>query len=150
MASWNFVLWGVVHGMLLVGHRLFRAVVAGFPRVEAVLHSHLGHALCVALTFCTVCCTWVPFREASLTKMAAIFERMVIPSPGMNSPATPASLLYIALIVVLCHLVGSWPKLLRRLDGLPGPVISTGYCTALMFALVLAPKSGQAFIYFQF
>ena len=32
----------------------------------------------------------------------------------------------------------------------PGPLVSTSYCLVLMMALLLAPKSGQAFIYFQF
>ena len=35
-------------------------------------------------------------------------------------------------------------------DSVPGEAIGVGYCSMLMMALLLAPKSGQAFIYFQF
>jgi alginate O-acetyltransferase complex protein AlgI len=149
-ASWNFVLWGIVHGLLLVGHRLFRSCASRLPLLEQALDSRLGTAVCVPLTFFTVCGTWILFRATSFDKIALLFQRMLTPCDGLNAPAAPASLFYIWLIVVLCHLIGSRPRILRELERLPGPVVSAGYCTIAMLALVLAPKSGQAFIYFQF
>jgi hypothetical protein len=75
---------------------------------------------------------------------------MVIPSPGLNSAAASASLFYIYAVVVLCHIVACQAWFKRAPNRLPGPVLSASYCSVLMLALVLAPKSGQAFIYFQF
>ena len=106
-ASWNFVLWGIVHGALLVGHRLFRSATATLPGIERALNTGLGTAVCMALTFLTVCGTWVLFRATSFEKIALIFERMLFRFDGLNAPVTPASLLYLVLIVALCHLIGS-------------------------------------------
>jgi alginate O-acetyltransferase complex protein AlgI len=149
-ASWNFVLWGAVHGLLLIGHRLFRTVASRLPGLEHVLHSRLGTAASVALTFFTICCTWVLFRATSFETIAIVFERMVIPSTGLQSAAAPPSLLYLYLVVGLCHYLAYQKWFKRGTNWLPGQVIGFGYCAVLMLALVFSPKSGQAFIYFQF
>src|SRR5207253_4482666 len=44
-ANWNFVLWGGVHGLLLIGHRCFRAFVQARPAVERVLDTSLAAAV---------------------------------------------------------------------------------------------------------
>ena len=149
-ASWTFVLWGIVHGCLLIGHRLFRMVVSRLPRLEYALDSRIGTAGSVLLTFLTICCTWVMFRATSFETMALVFKRMFVPSPGLGTPVAPAGLLYIYLIVALCHWLAYQMWFKRSMTRLPGQVIGVGYCTVLMVALLLAPKSGQAFIYFQF
>ena len=149
-ANWNFILFGVVQGLLLVGHRLFQSSIVQFPHAGLDPADFPGTAVRVALTFFVFCCTLVVFRPPSLEKMVIFFERMLIPSAGLNAPVTPASLFYTWLVVALCHLIGSQPKILREVERLPGPIVSAGYSAIAMLALVLAPKSGQAFIYFQF
>ena len=52
--------------------------------------------------------------------------------------------------VAICHLVGVrgwWQTWMVRL---PAPVVGFSYSLALTLALMLAPASGKAFIYFQF
>ena len=149
-ASWNFVLWGTVHGVLLIGHRLFRAVANRLPGLDYFLHTRVGTAGSIALTFFTICCTWVLFRATSFDKIATIFERMVIPCPGQQSAAAPASLLYVYLIVGLCHFLACQTWFKRGLGRWPAQAVGFGYCAVLMLALLLAPKKGSAFIYFQF
>jgi alginate O-acetyltransferase complex protein AlgI len=149
-ASWNFVVWGVVHGLLLIGHRLFRAFACRFPRLEQALHSRLGTAISVGLTFVTVCLTWVLFRATTFEQAALLYQRMLIPSTGLPTPAPAAGLLYISLLVGLCHWLAYQIWFKRWLRRAPGEAIGVGYCSMLMMALLLAPKSGQAFIYFQF
>jgi alginate O-acetyltransferase complex protein AlgI len=149
-ATWNFVVWGVVHGLLLIGHRLFRAFACRFPRLEQALHSRLGTAGSVGLTFVTVCVTWVLFRATTFEQAALLYQRMLIPSTGLPTPAPAAGLLYICLLVGLCHWLAYRIWFKRWLRRAPGEAIGVGYCSMLMMALLLAPKSGQAFIYFQF
>jgi alginate O-acetyltransferase complex protein AlgI len=149
-ASWNFVLWGFVHGMLLVGHRLFRAGVCRFPRMERGLDSRLGTAICVALTFFTICFTWLLFRATSFEHISLLLQRMLIPQAGLGTPAAPAGLLYTYLLVGLCHWFGSQLWHQRRREKTPKLGLALGYCSVLLATLLLAPKSGQAFIYFQF
>jgi alginate O-acetyltransferase complex protein AlgI len=150
-ANWNFVLWGLVHGLLLVGHRLYRAGVSRIPLLEQALRSRPGTAAGVALTFVTVCCTWVLFRATSLDAIGILFQRMLIPSAGLQANVAPhASLLYIYLVVGLCHWLACQKGFKRGTVRLPPQAIGLGYCAVLMLALLVAPRTGQAFIYFQF
>jgi alginate O-acetyltransferase complex protein AlgI len=150
-ASWNFVVWGIVHGLLLVGHRQFRNAAARSPALDLAMNSSIGTAGSVALTFVTVCFTWVLFRATSFTAIATLLERMVVPSSGLPTRVAPeASVLYVYMIVGLCHLAAyrGWVK--NWTERLPGPAVGLGYCAVILLALLLAPETGQAFIYFQF
>ena len=52
-ASWNFAVWGLYHGALLVAHRIWRRFVPSIPRLAP---------LWIACTFVLVTLGWVPFR----------------------------------------------------------------------------------------
>jgi D-alanyl-lipoteichoic acid acyltransferase DltB (MBOAT superfamily) len=52
-ASWNFALWGLYHGGLLIAHRAWREAGLSLPAV-----------LAVPCTFLLVTLGWVPFRAA--------------------------------------------------------------------------------------
>ncbi len=149
-ASWNFVLWGVVHGLLLIGHRTFTQLTRRAPTLQRGLDSTVGTALGIALTFLTVCFTWILFRAPTFEHAATIFQRLLIPSAGLGTPAAPAGLLYTCLLVALCHWFGSQQRYKRFREKAPDLGLGFGYCSVLLVALLLAPKSGQAFIYFQF
>jgi alginate O-acetyltransferase complex protein AlgI len=149
-ASWNFVLWGIVHGLLLVGHRLFRDFACRFPRLERSFDSQLGTATGIGLTFITICFTWVLFRATTFEQAALIYQRMLIPSDGLVMPVPELGFVYIALLVGVCHWLACQLGFKRWMRQLPSEAIGVGYCGILMAALLLAPRSGQAFIYFQF
>jgi alginate O-acetyltransferase complex protein AlgI len=150
-ASWTFVVWGVVQGAFLVAHRAFRDFVQARPWLDRIVRSALGTAVCFALTFLTVCTTWVLFRASSLEQAGLILRYLFVPSPGhAGSPVHPAGLVLTYLIVVLCHGAAVWPSLGRATVRLPAPVVGFAYALLLSFTLLLAPASGKAFIYFQF
>jgi D-alanyl-lipoteichoic acid acyltransferase DltB (MBOAT superfamily) len=62
-ASWNFLLWGLYHGALLLMHRLF---IEYAPKSILVpFDTRLGRSFGVVITFTLVMLGWVPFRAAS-------------------------------------------------------------------------------------
>jgi alginate O-acetyltransferase complex protein AlgI len=149
-ASWTFVVWGVLHGVLLIVHRQFQAFCKPRPGLDRALQSAAGRVLCVAATFVAVTLGWVFFRSTTFGIAAEMLHRMVVPHHGLGTPLHNRSLWYLVGVVVLCHALarrGAWKKLEVRL---PAPVLGFGYAFVLTVALVLAPHSGQAFIYFQF
>jgi len=73
-AAWNFVIWGGLHGLLIVIHKLYRRL---FPALPAML----GHAL----TLLVVILAWVPFRAGSLAGVLGMFRGMA----GLNGIALP-------------------------------------------------------------
>jgi alginate O-acetyltransferase complex protein AlgI len=149
-ASWTFVVWGILHGVMLIIHREFRDFVKPRPRLDRVLQSVPGMVLCGLTTFLAVCVGWVFFRAQTFGAAAEMLHRMVIPSHGMTSPLHNRSLWATVAVMALCHALahkGVWNRLADRL---PAPVLGFGYAFVLTLALVLAPDTGKQFIYFQF
>src|SRR5262249_29022628 len=65
-ASWNFVVWGGLHGLALAAHKLWTKTTRW--RMPA--------ALGWALTFAFVALAWVPFRASSFELTATLYRRM--------------------------------------------------------------------------
>jgi alginate O-acetyltransferase complex protein AlgI len=149
-ASWTFVVWGVLHGVLLIGHRFFRAFCKSRPWLDGALQSWPGRIVCVAITFLAVTIGWVFFRATTFGVAAEMLHRMAVHHAGLTSPLHNRSLWYMVAVIVLCHALaqrGIWKKLAARL---PAPVLGFGYAAVLSLSLVLAPVAGKTFIYFQF
>ncbi len=58
-AYWQFVLWGAYHGALLIGERLIG---------KKAFYARLPRSIRIAVTFCLVVISWVPFRADNLTE----------------------------------------------------------------------------------
>lgn len=174
--SWMFVLWGFLHGVFLILHRGFRAFCRARPWLDHLLQTGPGTALHLGVTFLGVCLGWVFFYTASIeaektltwvAQVAAgetvaassysalhasgvILQRLFIPHPGQGIDPHNRGLWYTVLVVVLAHALAAgnrWKKLAVRL---PAPVMGFGYAVLLTFALLLAPDTGRAFLYFRF
>jgi alginate O-acetyltransferase complex protein AlgI len=149
-ASWTFVVWGALHGLLLIGHRLFRDFCQGRAGVERTLSSPPGTLACGVATFLSVMLLWVFFRAPTFTGAMQILTGLFAHRTGLGSPFNSTSLWVTLLVVLVCHLLaqgGHWKRLLRRL---PEPAQGLGYAAALLLALLLTPEIGRTFIYFQF
>lgn len=149
-ASWNYVLFGVIHGALLIGHRHFRKLADVVPALGRGLANPLGTAFCIALTFFVFACTLVVFRTQTLGNALMYYDRLLFFDGGHDLPARDSVVFFAYLIVFAGHVLALQPWFMRARTWLPTPAVSFGYCVFLTLTLVLTPKSGQAFIYFQF
>ena len=68
-ASWNFVLWGLLHGLLIIGHRLL---------VERLPALRVPRVLSVLLFQYLVLVTWICFRVTDFDKMGAALHKFVV------------------------------------------------------------------------
>lgn len=146
-ASWNFVIWGTLHGLFLVAERSLARRFGSAAWVQ----SGAGRAMLGALTFVLVCVAWVFFRANDLPQAA-----MVIASMLGAIPATPvlSSVNVAQVVIVTSCLIGSHVLLRdRRLEdaarALPAPLLTVVW-SGMLFAIVLTQGAGDAFIYFQF
>lgn len=75
-ASWTFVLWGGLHGLLIaLNHGLRQLPLTG----------HIPRWLCIAVTFFAVTLLWIPFRSETLSGA----QSMLAALSGQFSTASP-------------------------------------------------------------
>jgi alginate O-acetyltransferase complex protein AlgI len=151
-ASWNFVLWGVLHGVYLSIQRAFRSWCQSRPRLDAWLQTSAGSALRRVLTFFCVYQGFVFFRAATFPQATAMLNRMWVRAHGplVQHPNGYGLFWMIVSGFFLAHFVGYFRLWERWSVRLPAPVVSAAYVLVLLVCMVLAPITDKPFIYFQF
>ncbi len=146
-ANWTFVLWGLFHGLLLCGYRLF----GGEVKRDAASMGVGSVALRMVVTFNLVSIGWLLFRAESVTQ-AALFVQRIITDWHMTSLASTMVnlLLFYAGPLFLYEL---WVEHRKRLTALVETnwaprTLAYAYC-ALMLIVFPSPVAHE-FIYFQF
>jgi alginate O-acetyltransferase complex protein AlgI len=147
-ASWTFVVWGGLHGAYLAGERWIRAKtgVTGDP---AGAWNRLALAL---LTYLLVNITWVFFRAETFEGAGRILAGMSGLAPDAKA-VLPTIYMIKAAVIVAGIVVVHWLMRKRELEDVVErlPWWVTGLAVAAMlFAVIIAQGSGEAFIYFQF
>jgi alginate O-acetyltransferase complex protein AlgI len=148
-ASWTFVVWGVLHGLYLITHRVFQEACEARPRVQRWLGSLPGTAGRVLITFLAVSLCWIFFRAQSFHDALLTFRglgRRLGEGPQISRWTVVLS----ALVLVGGYVLGRRDRWLKVADRLPAPLLGAGYALVMALCLVLAPVSENAFIYFQF
>jgi D-alanyl-lipoteichoic acid acyltransferase DltB (MBOAT superfamily) len=152
-AAWTYLAFGAVQGLLLIGYRTFNEARTSLPRVKSltwVLDTLPGTVACVAVTFLTFCVSLVIFRATSFATAGTVFRHLVVRTGGLGLPMHSNGLWYTLVLVILAHLAGRFGAWRRLQERLPAPVLGGAYAAALTAALLFAPDTGTAFIYFQF
>ncbi len=158
-AAWTFVIWGLLHGVYLMVHRL--AVGEGSvksSRKPTTLREWLFHLSCAFATFHFVCIAWVFFRADSLLLAMEYIGGMVSPIfmdfsdlsleviPGL----APTLLFYAAVVWALD--VACW----RKDDEVPVKPEWAWYWRGLAYGIgfliwtLVRDEASGSFIYFQF
>jgi len=144
-ASWNFMIWGGIHGGML-----------GFERMmgKDSLYRRMPRFLRVVLTFVLVLFTWVFFRAADLPTAARYCGAML----GLSTPTKTAGLLggiiyqpyYIMSMLVAAVVVWTCPQtwdFTRRITWPKAAAILLALVSAIV---VLTTQEFNPFIYFIF
>lgn len=162
-ASWNFVVWGIFHGIALIVQREFQRVKEAIPALKAFVDSKLGSFLSIIFTFHAVCIGWVFFRMQDINLAFFIVRKMLVPGQlHVLFESTPLTVLNphlpvivpIALILIAGLVVTNIPlgfimdrRLLTRC-----PVMLRAAFSVLLLVtmIILQPDNKEPFIYFQF
>lgn len=149
-ASWNFGIWGLYHGFLLVWHRLWRKLVTRIGAVTLV-DSRWLLPLWVALTFVIVTLGWIPFRAPDFASSIATFSALLQPQDWSFANAHPAILIVPIGTLLFCLIDHDrrWQDWLVERARLP--VVALVGALALLFLEIFAQLDTQVpFVYFQF
>jgi alginate O-acetyltransferase complex protein AlgI len=90
-AAWNFVIWGVIHGLMLAFERM---------RNKTSPWERMARPVRVAFTFIIVTFAWVFFRAETLTFALDYCQSMIGLGPAQGSAALIAGLIYQPYYVV--------------------------------------------------
>ncbi|RYZ10246.1 MAG: MBOAT family protein [Myxococcales bacterium] len=144
-ASWNFIIWGGIHGTMLALERKLG------PRHPL---KRLPPALQVASTFIIVCLSWVFFRAKTLGQATTYFASLF----GL-SPVSPASDVvagamyspYYGAVLALCAVVvWGMPNTWEFTNRLSMPRAAYALVTLGLATLLMWTQTTNPFLYFQF
>lgn len=144
-ASWNFVIWGGIHGIML-----------GVERMQGKdsLYRRLPAALRIGLTFGLVLITWVFFRAHDLPTALRYLGSMF----GFVTPTEAAGLLggilyqpyYVATVAIAAIITWTAPQTWDWTRTLPPWKVAVSLGLFLLSILILATQAYNPFIYFIF
>ena len=144
-ASWNFVLWGGLHGIYLASERLVFA-----KKLTENSWVSLRAWIRALLVFGLVSVTWVPFRSPNWATTVVIFKKLFFVGTQYNFEW------YFVWAVLAVPLIVIGGMLIRRFK-LDWPIFSIekNYLPAFIVFEILvifyfAPVNSSPFIYFQF
>ena len=146
-ASWLFVLWGGMHGLLLVIERVGRQMFENSTLVRtAGVQLMLGIATWLAVTL-----TWVLFRAEDPASAAHLLTSMLT---FASAEALLGQTEIFTVVVVIASLLAThWFMRNRSFEtvfkGLSWPVAGV-ILAAMLIAIVLSPGEERDFIYFEF
>jgi alginate O-acetyltransferase complex protein AlgI len=142
-AQWTFIVWGFLHGVLLVLHR-----VVPWPNWLA---TRTGNLVCIGFTFLTVTLGWVLFRASSLSTAGAVFHRLFVPLEGALYSEPMLATLFLGLLAAVVMHLGALELRWRRIEARISPLlVGSGWALFLFFIHALTPAGASTFIYFQF
>jgi alginate O-acetyltransferase complex protein AlgI len=144
-ASWNFVLWGAIHGGMLAFER---AQGRDSP------YRRLPRSLRVGLTFFVVCLAWVFFRAKTLGQALSTFRSLFGLSAAGAASDAPAGVMYtrfhVTMFVVAALLVWAAPNTWTFTTRLSAPRAVAAFGLLALSILMMWTQSANPFLYFQF
>ena len=145
-ASWNFILWGGIHGFYLILDKLFiqmeifQSISSKFKITKIIIFYFL------------ILFTWIPFRTTDIASSILFFEKIIFLDWGIDI----GELLFLFLFIhcyfqlITLHLSSMMIFFIRKFPNwFSGVIISLGIF-GIIFSMVTQSSSARPFIYFQF
>jgi alginate O-acetyltransferase complex protein AlgI len=144
-ASWNFVIWGAIHGGML-----------GLERAQGKKswYARTPRPMKVGLTFFVVCLSWVFFRAKTLPQAWAYFQSLFGAAATTAASDVIAGPLYtgyhVAMFGLAALVVWGLPNTWQFTEKLTVPRAALGAVALAASVLLMWTQSTNPFLYFQF
>jgi D-alanyl-lipoteichoic acid acyltransferase DltB (MBOAT superfamily) len=143
-AAWTFVVWGAIHGSLLVGHRWWRSRhPVGSPSLAVRLAATVA-------TFNVVCGAWIFFRSPTLTDALRYLKGLLTFKPG---PVDVDGIVVLLVAGAISFGIDFTQRRAREHEVLlrwPAPLRGVAYGAFALAILIFSGSAPVPFIYFQF
>jgi len=148
-ASWNFLIWGGMHGLALIVHRLWERGI--LIRISNRTSSSISAFSAWSITFVFVLLTWVPFRCQDLSTTLIYFKGLFFGSGEVVWFHTPS--IVVMLGVIIWHMLYRNKRRVLALFPTDKPLRVPAFaviCCLVMMLMIFSPVNTSPFIYFQF
>lgn len=151
-ASWNFIVWGAVHGVSLCLHKAWQHMLGHDKNYHP---TGLRRWVAVLLTFHVVCLSWLFFAGSSFESSVTMLTQILTNFSPQLWPQFVAGYPEVTCFMLLGFALHFLPESLsRKTEDLMGrmPSIVLALMLVLMIILVIQIKGSeiQPFIYFKF
>ena len=144
-AGWNFIIWGGLHGLAIVVHRIWRNI--------GILKNNLFEVLCkpfsYVITIYFVCVGWIFFRSDSLSDSLLMLKRFMFFDQGGDQEISAYWFLFSIFVVAEYGLHVLFKKSKKDFL-LPDWAYCIGIGALISVLLLFVPLEERPFIYFQF
>lgn len=144
-ASWNFVIWGGLHGLYLAIERVVHKRWPGWNT-----SARTPRLLRIFITFHLVCFAWIFFRAHDLAGVGRILSGLGHFTITDFNPDRHLTLCVVLGGLLWAQFLGNDKGIKQRISESQGPLF-IGALTAAMLAMIwFTPTTSVPFIYFQF
>ncbi|WP_201004056.1 MBOAT family O-acyltransferase [Paenibacillus glycanilyticus] len=150
-AMWTFVVWGGIHGLMLIIHRLTLGINK-YSRIAIIRKSRIYRLVAIIIFFHLVTWTWILFHANSL-HMAIFMTSKMLQANVVDIATHPYFWLAVGLYGL--HVMEYFMRKNEQTIGrawyrIPFPLRGAGYVLLLLALMYFAKGEEYAFIYFQF
>ena len=162
-ASFTFIIWGMLHGILLIIERFtqnIRAKISGFIKLGKF--NFIKTFVCVCYTFFVTCITWILFRANTFNDVFYIIKQIFSGPPKFMTVDKAAELfgtiprqnLYVAIfgivLLLTVDLLCRKSDFRTTVEKIPVYARVPVYASLICLILVFGAYETKSFIYFQF
>ena len=149
-ASWNFILWGALHGGALAGHKFWGELgcadwIEHRPKLRLA-----WRPVAWLLTFTVVLVGWIIFRAQTFGDAMVFLKRLAVwagDGTRLSSPFILPAVCAVALIHLVVNKNSNWAEAIPR-QSLWKRIAA--YTALLLILICLGATDASPFIYFQF
>ena len=144
-ASWNFVIWGGIHGGMLASER---------AQGKDSPYRRLPRPIRVAITFLIVCVSWVFFRAKTIGLAMSYLQSLFGVAGATSAADALAGVIYTpyhaAMFVVSSVVVWAMPNTWILTSQLSWGRAAASFALLIMAVLLMWTQTVNPFLYFQF
>lgn len=143
-ASWNFVIWGGLHGGYLAAERAVLERVRWWGASNPFMS-----VLRTLVSFHLVCLAWVFFRAHTFEQSRAMLANLARPTLSFDG-AAHGGIALLMLLLFAAQQLGAHLHYKQRIEDSRGPLFALVLAAAIVAVIWFAPGASAPFIYFQF
>jgi alginate O-acetyltransferase complex protein AlgI len=149
-ASWNFVLWGGLHGVALALYQVYASLLPRKGQRQTRSAFHLGTLVSRALTLSVVMVGWIFFGTQTLAVAFKYLWRMVTWNGDGVALGSPYILPLASLMLVAHLLINKDRNLVEEVSTYSAPARVLTYASLLLALACLVPSDAVPFAYVRF